>query len=101
MPKSIEEFREMMKSGAEIKFSANIPQGIKDLMEMSINNQALLETILENQAFIMAKLNYPDDVEKFQSAHHEFFQEMEKDAYEKAISLRNNFSKILEDRDKS
>ncbi len=98
MAKSLEEFREMMRSGAQIKYSQDVPSEIRDLMEMSINNQALLETILENQAFIMAKLNYPDDVEQFQNAHHEFFQEMEKDAHEKANNLRTYFSKLLEER---
>lgn len=91
----------MMKSGAEIKYTDDVPTEIRDLMEISINNQALLETILENQAFIMAKLNYPDDAEQFQNAHHEFFQEMEKDAHEKAINLRNYFSKMLEERARS
>ncbi len=95
MPQSFEEFREMMRAASQSESSLDGPQEIKDLLEISINNQALLETILENQAFIMAKLNYPDDAEKFQSAHHEFFQAMEQDAREKADTLRTYFAKLL------
>ncbi len=99
MPKPFGQFRDMMKSGAEIKYSADIGKRIADLMDISIDNQALLETILENQAFIMAKLNYPDDAEKFQKAHHEFFEAMEKDAHEKALNLRDHFAKMFQSRD--
>lgn len=100
MPKSFEEFRALIKSGSEIIYPTNQPTQFKDLMDISIDNQALLETILENQAFIMAKMNYPNDAEKFQNAHHEFFKEMERDAHEKSITLRAHFAKMLADRDK-
>ncbi len=97
MPQSFEEFREMMRA-ASGNAAPNASQEIQDLLEISINNQALLETILENQAFIMAKLNYPDDVEKFQNAHHEFYRAMEQDAKDKAETLRNYFAQLLADR---
>ena len=98
MPQSFEEFREMMRAASQGESPVDAPQEIKDLLEISLNNQALLETILENQAFIMAKLNYPDDVEKFQNAHHEFYRAMEQDARDKAETLRNYFAKLLEGR---